>query len=160
LVVLHRGTERNPVVFAMSTSYTFVVLILLLAGSIILIRALTWVRTVTKGTAWEGGVRRLFPKMTYTATGFSNPVRVIFQAIFRPSTFDEVKETVAGHFRVAIKSQRQDIYILERTIFNPSAKLAQSLATLLGRIHSGSVNLYAAYILISLGIVLIIQRLM
>jgi hypothetical protein len=38
--------------------------------------------------------------------------------------------------------------------------LAQWLAALLGKIHSGSVNLYAAYILISLTIVLIIQRLM
>jgi hydrogenase-4 component B len=160
LVVLHRGTERNPVVFAMSTSYTFVVLILLLAGSILIIRALTRARTVIRGPAWEGGVRRLFPEMTYTATGFSNPVRVIFQAIFRPSTFDEMKETVAGHFLIAIKSQRKEIYILERTIFNPGAKLAQSLATLLGRIHSGSVNLYAAYILITLVIVLVIQRLM
>ena len=160
LVVLHRGTERNPVVFAMSTSYTFVVLILLLAGSILVIRLLTRTRTVMRGPAWEGGVRRLFPEMTYTATGFSNPVRVIFQAIFRPSTFDELKETVAGHFRIAIKSQRQDIHILERAIFNPGARLAQFLAALLGKIHSGSVNLYAAYILISLLIVLLIQRLM
>lgn len=160
LVVMHRGTERNPVVSAMSTSYTFVVLILLLGGSILVIRLLTRGRTVIMGPAWEGGVRRLFPEMTYTATGFSNPVRVIFQAIFRPSTFDEMKETVAGHFRIAIKSQRQEIYILERAVFNPGAKLAQSLATLLGRIHSGSVNLYAAYILISLVIVLMIQWLM
>jgi len=160
LVVLHRGTERNPVVFAMSTSYTFVVLILLLAGSIILIRALTWVRTVTKGPAWEGGVRRLFPKMTYTATGFSNPVRVIFQAVFQPVIFDEMKETVAEHFLIAVKSQRKEVYILERTVFRPGARLAQSLAALFGKIHSGSVNLYAAYILISLGIVLVIQRLM
>jgi hydrogenase-4 component B len=160
LVVLHRGTERNPVVFAMSTSYTFVVLILLLAGSIVLIRALTRVRTVTRGPAWEGGVRQLFPKMTYTATGFSNPVRVIFQAIFRPAIFDEMKETVADHFLIAIKSQRKEVYILERTVFSPGAKLAQTLAALFGKIHSGSVNLYAAYILLSLVIVLVIQRLM
>jgi len=160
LVVLHRGTERNPVVFAMSTSYTFVVLILLLAGSIILIRILTRVRTVTRGPAWAGGVRQLFPNMTYTATGFSNPVRVIFQAVFRPLIFDEMKETVAEHFLIAVKSQRKEVYILERTVFSPGAKLAQSLATLLGRIHSGSVNLYAAYILIALAIVLVIQRLM
>jgi hydrogenase-4 component B len=105
-------------------------------------------------------VRHLFPKITYTATGFSNPVRVIFQAVFRPKTFDEVKETVADHFLIAIKSQRQEIYILERSVFIPCSKFAQSLAALLGRIHSGSVNLYAAYILIALAIVLIIQRLM
>jgi hydrogenase-4 component B len=160
LVVLHRGTERDPMVFAMSTSYTFVALILLLAGSVILIRALTRVRKVTRGLAWEGGVRHLFPKMTYTATGFSNPVRVIFEAVFRPAIFDEMKETVAEHFLIAVKSQRQEEYILERTIFGPGAQLAQWLAAWLGKAHKGNVNLYAAYILISLGIVLVIQRLM
>jgi len=85
---------------------------------------------------------------------------VIFQAVFRPSTFDEIKETVADHFLIAIKSQRKEVYILERTIFNPGVRLAQALAALLGRIHSGSVNLYAAYILVTLAIVLVIQRLM
>jgi hydrogenase-4 component B len=160
LVVLHRGTERNPVVFAMSTSYAFVVLILLLGGSIIFFRVLTKIRKVARGPVWAGGVRRLLPKMTYTATGFSNPVRVIFQAVFRPVIFDEMKETVAEHFLIAVKSQRQEVDILERTIFRPCARLGQSLAALLGKIHSGSVNLYAAYILISLGIVLIIQRLL
>ncbi|MGB8990822.1 MAG: proton-conducting transporter membrane subunit [Desulfobaccales bacterium] len=160
LVVMHRGTERNPVVFAMSTSYTFVVLILLLGGSIVFFRVLTRIRKVDRGPAWAGGVRRLLPMMTYTATGFSNPVRVIFEAVFRPVIFDEMRETVAEHFLIAVKSQRQEVYILERTIFRPCARLGQSLAALLGKIHSGSVNLYAAYILISLGIVLIIQRLM
>ena len=160
LVVLHRGTERNPVVFAMSTSYTFVVLILLLGGSIIFFRVLTRIRKVDRGPAWAGGVRRLLPNMTYTATGFSNPVRVIFQAVFRPVIFDEMRETVAEHFLMAVKSQRQEVYILERTIFRPCARLGQALAALLGKIHSGSVNLYAAYILISLVIVLVIQRLM
>ncbi len=160
LVVLHRGTERNPVVFAMSTSYTFVVLILLLGGSIVLFRVLTRVRKVARGPAWAGGVRQLLPKMTYTATGFSNPVRVVFEAVFRPVIFEEKRETVAKHFRMAIKSQRQEGYILERTIFRPCARSGEWLAALLGKIHSGSVNLYAAYILASLGIVLIIQRLM
>jgi hydrogenase-4 component B len=159
LVVLHRGAARNPVVFAMSTSYTVVVLILLLVGSIVLVRVLTRIRKVAKGPAWAGGVRRLLPNMTYTATGFSNPVRVIFEAIFRPVIFDETRETVAEHFLMAVKSQRQEVHILERTIFRPCARFGRGLAALLGKIHSGSVNLYAAYILLSLVIVLIIQRL-
>ena len=98
--------------------------------------------------------------MTYTATGFSNPVRVIFEAVFKPVIFDEKRETVAEHFLMAVKSQRQEVYILERMIFRPGARLGRALAALLGKIHSGSVNLYAAYILLSLVIVLIIQRLM
>jgi hydrogenase-4 component B len=160
LVVLHQGAKRNPVVFAMSTSYTFVVLILFLAGSIILVRLLTKARKMTIGRAWEGGVPQLLSKMTYTATGFSNPVRVIFQGIFRPS-IEEVKETaVPDHFLITLKSQRREAYILERAIFSPGAGLAKSLASLLAKMHGGSINLYAAYILLSLTIVLVIQRMM
>jgi len=160
LVVLHRGTERNPVVFAMSTSYTLVVLVLLLTGVFILIRVLTKARMVTRKPVWDGGVRRLMPEMTYTATGFSNPVRVIFEAIFRPSMLDERKETIAEHFRTAINNERKEVHIVDRSVFQPIVKWIQSMATLLGRMHSGSVNIYAAYVLISLVIVLIIQALL
>jgi hydrogenase-4 component B len=160
LVVLHRGTERNPVVFAMSTSYTLIVLVLLLSGIFILIRVLTKARMVTRKPVWDGGVRRLMPEMTYTATGFSNPVRVIFEAIFRPSTLDESKETIAKHFRTAINNERKEVHIVDRSIFQPIVKWIQSMATLLGRMHTGSVNIYATYVLISLVIVLIIQALL
>jgi hydrogenase-4 component B len=157
LVVLHRGTERNPVVFAMSTSYTLVMLVLLLSGTFILIRILTKSRTVTRRPAWDGGVRRLMPEMTYTATGFSNPVRVIFEAIFRPSTLDESKETIAEHFRTAIRNEHKEVHIVDRSVFQPIVRGIQSIALLLGRMHTGSVNIYAAYILMSLAIILVIQ---
>jgi len=160
LVVLHRGTERNPVVFAMSTSYTVIMLALLLCGTFILIRVLTKSRTVTKGPVWDGGVRRLLPEMTYTATGFSNPIRVIFDAIFRPTTLDERKETIAEHFRTAINNERSEVHIVDRSVFQPIVKWIQSMATLFGRMHSGSVNVYATYVLISLVIVFIIQMLL
>ena len=159
LVVLHQGAQKNPVVFAMSTSYTFVVLLLLLGGAFVIIRILTKARTVVRRPAWDGGLRRLMPEMTYTATGFSNPVRVIFEAIFRPSTFDDRKETIAEHFRMAIKNGRKEVHIVDRFLL-PVAKGIQWLASLLGRMHTGSVNVYAAYVLISLFIVLIIQGLM
>ena len=157
-VVLHQGAERNPVVFAMSTSYTVIVLTLLLVGSMLLIRALTKARTVMVRPAWDGGLRRLIPEMTYTATGFSNPVRVIFAAVFRPMTFDEKKETIAEHFRTAIRNGRKEVHVMDRIVLQPLIKSLQAIATLLGRIHSGSVNVYAAYVFISLIIVLIFMR--
>jgi hydrogenase-4 component B len=160
LVVLHRGTERNPVVFAMSTSYTLVVLVLLLSGVFILIRVLTKAKMVTRKPEWDGGVRRLMPEMTYTATGFSNPVRVIFEAIFRPSTLDERKETIAEHFRTAINNERKEVHIVDRSVFQPVVKWIQSMATLLGRMHTGSVNMYAVYVLISLVLFLMVGQIM
>ena len=47
-------------------------------------KALTRGRSVVRRPAWDGGLRRLWPSTTYTATGFSNPVRVVFQALAAP----------------------------------------------------------------------------
>jgi len=48
--------------------------------------------------------------MTYTATGFSNPVRVIFNAVFRPTTVEDTRQTVAEHFLVAIRRERERVH--------------------------------------------------
>jgi hypothetical protein len=86
LVVLHRGEEQNPVVFAMSTSYMVVALATILAVVFIAFRLLSGRRRLRRGPVWAGGLRHLWPGTTYTATGFSNPVRVIFEAILQPRT--------------------------------------------------------------------------
>lgn len=156
LVVLHRGSEKNPVVFAMSSSYTIIVLLLILACTYAVVRFCTRERRLIRGPVWDGGVRHLLPQMTYTATGFSNPVRVIYAAIFRRNPSNE-KEVVEEHFRSAIRNGSSDEYILDRTVFKPFADFARLTAGLLSRLHSGSVNTYAAYVLISLIIVLGIQ---
>lgn len=43
------------------------------------------------------GIPRRLPAMTYTATGFSNPVRVVFQAIFGSTIAESTPE--AGGLR-------------------------------------------------------------
>lgn len=85
LVVLHRGGEQNPVVFAMSTSYMIVGLAVILAVVFIVFRLLSRRRALTRGPVWDGGLRQLWPGITYTTTGFSNPVRVIFAAVLQPA---------------------------------------------------------------------------
>jgi hypothetical protein len=76
LVVLHRGEEQNPVVFAMSTSYTVVAFATILAVAFIAFIAfqlLSRRQLLRRGPAWAGGLRHLWPEITYTAMGFSNP---------------------------------------------------------------------------------------
>jgi len=147
LVVLHRGGTENPVVFAMSTSYGFVVLVLLLGAAVLIVRWATAKRKVTRQEQWDGGLRRLLPEMTYTATGFSNPVRVIFDAILRPRTVEDTQETVAQHFRVAIVRSRDDEHLVDKWVLDVLAAGAARAAGLLARIHHGRVNAYVAYVL-------------
>ncbi|MGO9118560.1 MAG: proton-conducting transporter membrane subunit [Desulfomonilaceae bacterium] len=159
LVVLHQGSERNPVIFAMSTSYTVIVLALLLGGSVVAVRLLFRGRRVEHRPVWDGGIRRLLPEMTYTATGFSNPVRVIFDSIFRPSMAENTRESIAGHFRTAIRNGRQETYIVDKLAVQPILRWARWLAAVAVGMHSARVNTYAGYVLISLLVVLVIQRL-
>jgi hydrogenase-4 component B len=161
LVVLHRGGEANPVVFAMSTSYMAAALLVLLVLTYVVIRLwLTRGRTVVRRERWDGGVRRLLPEMTYTGTGFSNPVRVIFDAIFRPTTVEDTSETVAEHFRMAIRRERAAVHIMDRLFVQPAKDRMMVLARDLAAMHHGRINAYAAYVLVALAAALLLASLL
>jgi hydrogenase-4 component B len=154
LVVLHRGGQANPVVFAMSTSYMLVVLLGLLGLTWVVLRLwLTRARRLARGERWDGGLRRLLPEMTYTATGFSNPVRVIFDAIFRPTTVEDTRETVAEHFRNAIRREKERVHLVDRLVFGPVRTATLAFSRALAAMHHGRINAYVTYAFLALLIV-------
>jgi hydrogenase-4 component B len=154
LVVLHRGGAENPVVFAMSTSYMLLALVGLLLLTYVIVRLwLTRTRRLARRERWDGGVRRLLPEMTYTATGFSNPVRVIFDAIFRPTTVEDTRETVAEHFRMAIRREKERVHLVDRLVFEPVRSATLWFARGLAAMHHGRINAYVTYAFVALLIV-------
>ncbi len=158
LVVLHQGGKRNPVVFAMSTSYTFVVLLLLLGATMLMLKIVVRKKKVRYQPAWDGGVRKLLPGMTYSATGFSNPVRVIFNTVFHPTVTIETGENPVGHFRTAITMERTEVHITERLVLKPVVSMLKAISARIAAMHNGSVNTYAMYVVISLVLLLIGER--
>jgi hydrogenase-4 component B len=157
--VLHRGGPANPVVFAMSTSYTVVVLAILLGVAFLVVYR--WATRKTSRVVkplWAGGLRPLLPELTYTATGFSNPVRVTFDAIFHPTEVEDTSETVAQHFRMAIRRVFEESHILDRIFYRPIHQGANKVAAGLARMHHGRLNAYVAYVLLCLLAVLILGR--
>jgi hydrogenase-4 component B len=159
--VLHRGGAENPVVFAMSTSYMLVVLVGLLGLTYVVIRLwLTRRRRVTRRERWDGGVRRLLPEMTYTATGFSNPVRVVFDAVFQPTTVEDTRETVAEHFRTAIRRGKERVFVVDKLVFLPVRAATLWFAHSIAAMHHGRINAYVTYALLTLLVVLIVFALL
>jgi hydrogenase-4 component B len=156
LVVLHRGEARNPVVFAMSTSYMLVVLAALIGVTFVIFGLLTRGHAVVRSAVWDGGLRRLWPQITYTATGFSNPVRVVFSAVLQPRTVADSTEAVAQHFRTAIRREYSEVHIIDRWVLQPPLRGLGSLAQVARRMHVGNVNAYAAYVLVAMLVVLVI----
>ena len=156
LVVLHRGGEKNPVVFAMSTSYTAVVLAILLLLVFGLFKFLTRRRAVVDRPAWDGGLRQLRAGHTYTASGFSNPVRVVFHALLRPQTVEDSTEAVGEHFRTAVRRVVAEPHPTDRLFLDPLASVVRGLANILRRMHQGRVNAYTAYVLVVLLVSLVL----
>ncbi len=158
LVVLLRGGEANPVVFAMSPSYSIVALVVLFVLAWFGLRRLTRQRTLTRRPVWAGGIPRLLPLLTYTGTGFSNPVRVVFQAIFRPNIVEDTRQTVAVHFRTAIHRQREETHVVDRLLLRPVGVAVQGIAAFLAGMHHGRLNAYIGYVLAFLLLVLFLYR--
>lgn len=158
LVVLLRGQEQNPVVFAMSPAYAFVALAILLLVVWFVVTRFTRRRAVVRRSLWAGGIPRLLPQMTYTATGFSNPVRVVFQAIFQPHITEDTRQTVAVHFRTAIHRQREETHVVDRVFLQPVDAAVRGIAAFLAGMHHGRLNAYVTYALAFLLLMLLLFR--
>jgi len=159
LVVMHRGGPENPVVFAMSTSYAFIALAILLLPAWLVVATTTRKRRIARKELWAGGIPRLLPEMTYTATGFSNPVRVVFQAVFRPDIAEDTRETVAVHFRTAILRRREETHLVDRLFFHPVGDAVSWFARVLAGMHHGRLSAYVSYVVLFLLIILVLWRL-
>ncbi len=150
LVVLLRGGASNPVVFAISPAYSVVVFPILLGLVFAIFRLLTRGRRVARRAVWAGGLAHFAPALTYTATGFANPVRVIFQAVLRPTVNEQTIEEMPAFFRPAVRRELREIHVVDRLLLGPAAMCLRGLGNTLRRMHSGSVNLYAVYVLATL----------
>ncbi|MGC8559441.1 MAG: proton-conducting transporter membrane subunit [Phycisphaerae bacterium] len=158
LVVMHR-TASNGVVYAMSTFYMAAVLVIIIFITWLAVRIFSRRRRIISGEPWAGGIRRLTPDMSYSATGFSNPIRVIFRSIFRPAIRENSNIAVAGHFRTAIKRERDDGYLVDRLFLQPIVASARWASAQLARLHRPAVvNAYAGWLFLALLLLLLINR--
>ena len=159
LVILLRGSEQNPVVFAMSPSYSLIALAVLLLLAWFVTSRLTRQRATSRQEVWAGGIPRLLPEMSYTATGFSNPVRVVFQAIFRPNIVEDTRETVSVHFRTAILRRRDETHLVDRLFLHPIGDAISWVARSLAAMHHGRLDAYVSYFVGFLVLILFLYRL-
>jgi hydrogenase-4 component B len=155
-VVMLRGGAANPVVFAMSTTYLLFIGAILLAVTYGIVRIATRRRLLSKSRVWAGGLSPLLPEMTYTATGFSNPVRVIFNAIFNPTEVENERDTIHEHFRSAIRRKREDVFFADRLLSTPVERITRNIAAFFARMHHGRLAAYVGYALGTLLLVLAI----
>jgi len=105
---------------------------------------------------WDCGYVKLTPKMQYTATGFSKPLRIVFRGILRPQRELFVEE---GSQPYHIKSARYVVStqsIIEKYLYKP---IIENIINFARRtrllIQTGSIHTYLIYIFIVIILMLV-----
>jgi hydrogenase-4 component B len=114
---------------------------LALAGALTLVAAYAVRRVPTWGCGGE-----LTARTEYTATAFSKPLMMIFQAVYRPTR--EVETVGEAHFPREVRYRAEIEPTFERFLYGPLTRGVLGAAERLKVIQAGSLHAYLAYVIV------------
>ena len=107
------------------------------------------------GPTWDCGQRGLTPKMEYTATGFSKPLRMIFKALFRPRREVQREYDFSPYFTTNLRFESHVEEMFQTRIYRPLRSLVLYGSRRLRALQAGSLQAYLIYIFITLLLLLL-----
>jgi len=107
------------------------------------------------GPTWDCGLQGLTPRMEYTATGFSKPIRMIFKALFRPRREVQREYDFSPYFATSIRFEAHVEEVFETRIYRPLQRLVLSLSRRMRALQAGSLQAYLIYIFLTLLLLLL-----
>jgi hydrogenase-4 component B len=152
-LVLTSLTERSGTVSTLGLSLTGLCLVPIPF-------ALAWVfarRTkVRVGPTWDCGQRSLTPRMEYTATGFSKPIRMVFKALFRPHREVQREYDFSPYFAKTLRFDSHVEEVFEQQIYRPARVMILRAARRVRALQAGSIHVYLLYIFGTLVLLLLL----
>ena len=140
-----------------SPSYLFLAELLLVGIVLLALRAIRPLGSRRVGRVWAGGIPRFEASMTYTGLAYSNPLRIIFNGLYRSHVRSEVTEAAARDREGRISYQQEIPPPFERRLYQPLLRFWEGLTRRALIIQSGNVNQYVAYIFFIVLLVLILR---
>ncbi len=149
------GPLHSPLIIAggFSGFWPAAILVSMLLGLLIILAlAGTWGRNrkITYANSWDCGIRALTPRMQYTATAFTKPLRVIFKTIYRPRKEVRISFKLKPLFVSGITYQSGITPFLENYLYRPLTSFVGKAALKIRHLQSGSLPLYLGYIMLTL----------
>jgi hydrogenase-4 component B len=121
--------------------------------------ALWWVfarrTTVRRGPTWDCGLQGLTPRMEYTATGFSKPIRMIFKALFRPRREVQREYDFSPYFAKNLRFESHVEEVFQTRIYRPLNWLVWRVSRRMRGLQAGSLQAYLIYIFVTLLLLLV-----
>lgn len=134
------------------------VVILLLAGLMlaVLIFRMHGKPALPVSETWTCGIVPT-PRMEYTATGFSKPIRTAFRSILRPQRETVVDGGENQYFGRKLSYHMSITYVFNDVLYRPVNQAIFRIARFMKTIQTGSVQLYIAYIMAVTVLILIVS---
>jgi len=107
---------------------------------------------------WGCGIN-LKPRMEYTATGFTQPIKQVFSMIYRPTVKLETEMLEESHYfakRMRFETHIEPVF--QKYLYDPVVRVLNRIADRLRVVQAGSLHLYLSYIFITLLILLLWVR--
>ncbi len=156
-LVMARGWALSPgTAHGGTISTAGIALFFLLAGAAFALPlAMRWRRRSVRGPAWDCGLPGLTADNEYTATAFSKPLRMIFSALYRPRREILAEYEVSPYYPSAIHFESEIEHPIEKHLYDPLRQWIMAVANRMKGIQAGSINLYLAYIFLTLILLLL-----
>ena len=110
---------------------------------------------VNRGETWACGQRTLTPRMEYTATGFSKPLRMVFKALFQPHREVQREYDFSPYFAKTIRFDSHVEEVFEQGLYRPARYLILRAARRVRGLQAGSIHAYLLYIFVTLLLLLL-----
>ena len=107
-------------------------------------------RKITYAGSWDCGIKALTPRMQYTATAFTKPLRVIFKTIYMPTKEVRLSFRQKPIFVSGMTYHSDITPFLENFLYKPLTNLVDRAAMKIRHVQSGSLPLYLGYIMLTL----------
>jgi hydrogenase-4 component B len=105
--------------------------------------------------AWTCG-QLVTPRLQWTSAGFTKPLRLVLEAVFRTRREFEI-QTDSGVVRLV--RYRADVpHLFDTLLYGPTQRFALRIAAVLRRSQSGSLRAYVVYLLVLVLALLVLAR--
>lgn len=121
--------------------------------------ALAQLRTtpIRRAPTWTCGIEPE-PAFEYTAASFEKPVRLFFESFYRPEREIRVELVPGTPFRSRVRYRSEVDHLTESWLYRPLHRLGLMFAHTARRLQQGTLQLYVAYIVVAVVVLLLVTR--
>jgi hydrogenase-4 component B len=140
---------------AVSPAGLLITMVVMAVAVIVFVKFIGGKRKTVYADSWDCGMPGLTPRMQYTATAFTKPLRIIYKRIYLPSRDVKLTYLLKPLFVKSLRYGGEITPFFERYVYEPVTRTIHAVAGKVKLLQSGSLNLYLGYILITLILLLI-----